>query len=98
MWQAKGGGFYGLGYVVSLLVLEARTLTGDIAASDGVTAFLTSQLVGYVIRFSAESFVNAMLAFAWPMWLFQRLGPWAIPILVGGYLAFEYAGVSKVWE
>jgi hypothetical protein len=89
LWQAKGGGFYGLGYVAVLASLEFQTFTGDIAGSDSVTGFVAGQVLGYVLRVSIESFINVLLALIWPVNVIGWLGLWAIPVLGAGFLAFE---------
>ena len=88
LWQAKGGGVYGLGYIVTLIVLEVRTLTGDISESTGVASFFTSQLFGYLIRISIDSFFNLIIAAIWPLQFFMWLGPVSLLLLLGGYFAF----------
>ena len=89
LWHAKGGGFYGLGYVVAFLWLEVRSLTGELGESEGVTSFLAGQVFGYLIRFSIESFFNAITAILWPAMLFQSLGVWAIALLIPAWFGFE---------
>ncbi|HMB73890.1 MAG TPA: hypothetical protein VKQ06_09985 [Gammaproteobacteria bacterium] len=91
LWQAKGGGFYGLGYVVTFVWLEFRSLTGEIAQSTDVGSFLAGQVFGYLIRFSLESFLNVAVALVWPVLLLQSLGVWAIPLLAAGFVGFERA-------
>jgi hypothetical protein len=90
LWLTKGGGFYGLGYVITFIVLEARALTSDIAASDSVIGFVESQAIQYIIRISFQSIVNGVLAIVWPIYLLNWLGGFGILVLVGGYLAFVH--------
>lgn len=97
LWLARGGGFYGFGYVLVLIGLEIQTLTGDFRASDGVTGFLLGQVIGYLLRISIESFFNGLLALIWPFSLFQWLEIWSVPVLMIGFFAFE-AGVRPTVE
>jgi hypothetical protein len=88
LWASRGGGFYGLGYVVTFVALEIRSLSGDLTSVSGLVA----QAAQYVIRFSIESFMNGIWALVWPAQLFQWLGgPAALAVLVIGYGAFEVA-------
>jgi hypothetical protein len=89
LWVRNGGGFFGLGYVVAFVALEAMTLASA-AASSGTSGFIVGQAVQYVFRVSVESFFNAFLALIWPLYLWQWLGVYSLVVLAAGYLAFEY--------
>lgn len=89
IWRARGGGFYGLGYLIAFLVLEARMLVGDVGESATVAGFVSSQIAEYVFRFTFMSFVNFFLAMIWPLYLLEMLGVWGFAVLGGGYLVFE---------
>ncbi len=89
LWRARGGGLYGLGYVVTFVLLEVRTVITELEGSDGVLAFLGDQLLEFVLRLGWMSFVNAGLAFLWPLLLLERLGGWGLLVLPLAYLAFE---------
>lgn len=90
-WRARGGGFYGLGYLIALVVLQLDVLVGDISQSESVSDFAVASLVEYLLRFSVMAFVNALLALLWPAFVLQHLGGIGIIALGGGYLLFEYA-------
>lgn len=89
LWQARGGGFYGLGYVIAFIILEAKLFTGQFLGSESVTQFVTNEVLEYVFRFSVLSFLNGLLALLWPAYLLAWVGAWGIAVLVGGYFAFE---------
>lgn len=89
LWQAKGAGFYGLGYVAVFVSLEVRSLTGDLGGSDGVSGFLAGQVLDYLLRISIESFMNGVFALIWPLHVFLWLEVWAIPVLALAFLVFE---------
>ena len=89
VWRARGGGFYGLGYLITFIVLEVRLVVGDVTESEGVVDFISSQMIEFVFRFGIQSFVNGFLAFLWPVYVLDWLGTWSIALLVGGYYAFE---------
>lgn len=89
IWGARGGGFYGLGYVAAFVLLEARTMVVEFQGSDSLASFLGGELVQYVLRLGLMSFVNAAIAFVWPLLVVERLGGWGLLVLAAGYLAFE---------
>lgn len=90
IWTARGGGLYGLGVVVSFLILEARMIADDVAGSSGVTDFLVGELIEFVFRLGFMSVLNGFLALLWPLWVLERLGFWGILLLAAAFAAFEY--------
>lgn len=89
VWVARGAGFYGLGWIVTFLVLEITMFGNELAQSDGVTEFVGGQLIEYVFRMGFLSLVNSLLAAIWPVYLLQWLSGYGILVFVGGYFAFE---------
>ncbi|WP_405227109.1 hypothetical protein [Lentisalinibacter sediminis] len=90
LWTARGGGLYGLGVVVSFLILEARMIADDVAESAGVTDFLVGELIEFVFRLGFMSVLNGFLALLWPLWVLERLRFWGIGLLAAAYGVFEY--------
>lgn len=90
IWNARGGGLYACGFVVTFLYLEVSTLIAEILAANGIVAFFTEQLFELLFRFLGESLKNMVLAFMWPVPLVQYSPPWGIAILVAMYLLFRY--------
>lgn len=88
LWITKGAGFYGLGYVVCFITLEVRSLSGDLGGGD-FAGFIASQVVQLIIRFSVESFLNAIFAVIWPVWVLQELGGWGVLALIAGFMMFR---------
>jgi hypothetical protein len=88
LWASRGGGFYGLGYVVTFVALEIRSLSSDLTTTSGLVA----QAAQYLLRFSIDSLRNVISALIWPAHLFEWLGgPAGLVALVVGYAAFELA-------
>jgi hypothetical protein len=88
-WRARGGGFFGLGYLIAFVVLELQMISTEVRGSDGVVEFFTSQIVEYIFRFAVQSLVNVILALIWPVYVLQWLEGWGLVALGGGYLLFE---------
>lgn len=89
LWQARGGGFYGLGCVITFISLEVKMLAADIAGSDSVSEAVVFEALEYVARFGFLSFVNGFLALLWPAFLLQWLNAWGFVVLLAGYIGFE---------
>jgi hypothetical protein len=87
IWASRGGGFYGLGYVVTFAALEIKSLSVDLISVSGLAA----QAIQYVIRFSIESFFNGLSALLWPVLLLRSLGGLGLVVLAVAYAVFERA-------
>ena len=89
MWRAKGGGFYGLGFVIAFITLEIRMFAAEFSGSDSVAEVIMGEVLESLLRIGFLSFLNGFLALLWPVYLLQRLELWGIAILIGGYYGFE---------
>ena len=76
IWKIRGGGLYACGYAATFLVLEIRSLAGDVFEADGIVDFFTEQLFETLFRFVGESLSNMISAFMWPLYLVQWKSPW----------------------
>ena len=90
IWDARGGGMYACGFVVTFVYLEVTTLVSEIRSSNGVVEFFTEQLLEIVFRFVGESLRNMIQAFIWPVEIITYSPPWGIAILAAMYLLFTY--------
>jgi hypothetical protein len=88
LWNARGGGLYACGFVVTFLWLEARTLIDEIASSSSVGAFFSEQLFELLFRFTVESLQNTVSAFIWPAWVLAVSPIWGAAVLGALYLVF----------
>ena len=90
-WRSRGGGWYGIGYIVTLLYWEVKLFVQDIAEAGGVVELLTSQLGQLLFRWFSESITNMVLAFTWPVRLLELAGTLpGIALLVLIHYGFEY--------
>jgi hypothetical protein len=85
VWKIRGGGLYACGYAVTFLVLEIRSVAGDVFEADGIVDFFTEQIFESLFRFLGESLTNMISAFMWPVYLVQLNPPWGA---IGLGLAF----------
>ena len=86
LWALRGGGFYGLGYIVAFVALEIATLTGDFGSSASVSGFFEAQILQYLARVSVQSMINTVLALLWPIYLLRWWGWYGIAMLVIGII------------
>jgi len=89
MWRAKGGGFYGLGFVIAFISLEISMFADEFSGSNSVPEVILQEVLESVFRVGFMSFVNGFLALLWPVYLLETLRAWGIAVLIGGYFGFE---------
>ena len=93
IWDARGGGFYACGFVVTFIFMEINMLLDDVVEAESVGDFFTSQIFEMFFRYFSESFVNGFLALIWPVYVIEFRPPWGFALLLGMYLVF--AGLLK---
>jgi hypothetical protein len=84
----RGGGLYAVGYILTFLFFEARTVVEEISKSTGLVDFLSDQLLGFVLRFATDSLVNMVRALIWPAYVVDLYPPYGIIALVIAFIAF----------
>ena len=90
LWKARGGGYYGLGYVITFISLEISMFFVEVGETEGVVDFVGEQIMSLVFRFAFESFINSLLALIWPVLLLGKFGSIGILILVGSFILFQW--------
>lgn len=88
LWNARGGGLYACGFVVTFVWLEVKTVAGEVIASDSALAFVTQQFFETIFRLISDSFVNSLLAFIWPAFVLEWSPTWGIVILAALWILF----------
>jgi hypothetical protein len=88
IWRIRGGGFYGLGYVVTFVVLEVRAFIGNFE-DDDIASMIVQEVLQFFFRFLAQSFINGFIAFGWPVFVVNYLGAWGLAVLGGAWFAFD---------
>ena len=89
MWEVRGGGLYAFGYALTFIILETRTIVGELSESEGVGDFLTSQLGEFFFRFFGESIINFVKALMWPLYVIRIDPMWGGIALGLGFLFFD---------
>lgn len=90
LWDARGGGLYACGFVLTLIWLELTTLFGEIVSSGGIVEFFSEQVLEFLFRFTIDSFQNTIYAFLWPVYVIR-----ISPIWGGAMLALLYVVFSR---
>jgi len=89
LWRIRGGGFYGLGYVITFVVLEIRMFIGNVVDSADVVTMVVQEVLAILFRFAVQSFVNGFIAFGWPIFVVDYLGGWGLLAIGAGWLLFD---------
>ncbi len=84
----RGGGLYAVGYILTFLFFEAKTLAGEVAESTGIADFLSNQIFEFVIRFATDSLQNMIKAFMWPVYIVELSPPYGAIALGVAFFAF----------
>lgn len=94
--EQYGGGVYGTGAGITLLILTIGSLGEEWAKADGVMDFLRGMSVEWWMGFSADSIQNAVQAGMWPMHWYAEHG-WLAALAVG---AAAWAGdaLADAWR
>lgn len=89
VWDARGGGLFASGYVVTFVWLEVAMFIEDVLAADSVSGFFGAQLFEMLFRFLGESFRNMIVALLWPVYFVTFAPPWGAVGFGFAYLGFD---------
>jgi hypothetical protein len=87
-WNARGGGFYACGFVVTFLFLEIKLLVTELFTSAGAGDFIVQQFFQLILRFTVDSLVNTILALIWPALVLSLSPIYGVLGLAAGYFIF----------
>jgi hypothetical protein len=88
IWDARGGGLYACGFVVTFVFLEIRMFVLDIFTADSVSGFFSDQVSEMLFKYLGESIQNTVQAFIWPVHVIDIQPPWGIGALIVMYFVF----------
>lgn len=89
IWNARGGGLYACGFVVTFVYLEIRMFLLDIFEAESVGGFFTEQATEMLFKYLGESIQNTVNAFIWPVHVISiEPQPWGFVLLGVMYLVF----------
>ena len=90
-WFKFGGGFYGIGAVWTLIIVEAKDIAGFIFNFPSLDVLLEGGILGLIIDFFVNQFQNFITAILW--FTYWGDGTMIIVYLGIAYFAY-YAGVQ----
>ena len=85
----RGGGLYAVGYALTFVFLEVRTIVSEIAGAESIGQFFSEQLIEFVFRFFGESLANMIQAFIWPVQIVTLAPPFGAIGLGIAFLVFD---------
>jgi hypothetical protein len=85
VWKVRGGGLYALGFIVTFVILEVRSLADDVL---GIGSIFSGHLFEFLISFFVDSLSNTVQAFMWPIRVVQFAPPWGAVALGAAYMGF----------
>jgi hypothetical protein len=94
--EEYGGGVYGTGAGITLLILSAATLREEWARANGVLDFLRGMTLEFWIGFSGDSIRNAIQAGLWPLHWYSNHGLAAA--LAVGAAAWAGDALADAWR
>ena len=89
VWLTHGGGLYAVGYALTFLYLEARSILEELAEADGPVDFLTGHLFEFIFRFLGDSISNMVQALIWFLPVFDIRPPLGFILLGVGFYVFD---------
>ncbi|HFB67218.1 MAG TPA: DUF924 family protein [Aeromonadales bacterium] len=89
LFQSRGGSFYGIGYIFTLLFLEVKTFVEEFAEFEFTVAGIVSQIIQHIIHLSIESVLNIVYAAIWPLMIFKHFSkPYNFIILIAIFITY----------
>jgi hypothetical protein len=88
IWDARGGGLYACGFLVTFVFLEIRMFFVDIYEADSVSGYFSSQMSDILFKYIGESFQNTISAFIWPVYIVELNPAWGGAILAAMFILF----------
>ena len=88
LWDARGGGCYAFGFVLTFIWLEIRMFVDDIFEATSIGNFFSEQLLEMLFRYIGESFQNTIKAFIWPVYVIEASPQWGTGFLIVFYFVF----------
>lgn len=88
IWDARGGGLYACGFIVTFVYLEIRMFFVDIYEAESVSGYFSSQATELLFKYIGESFQNTISAFMWPVHIIELDSTWGVLILAALFVVF----------
>lgn len=93
VWDARGGGLYACGFVVTFVWLEVSMFIADIIAAAGPGEFVGDSFIGMIVGYFVESFINTINSLIWPVRVISVAPPYGLIAL--GVMFFVFPRYLK---
>lgn len=88
VWDARGGGLYACGFLLTFIYLEIRMFLVDIFTAESVSGFFSEQASELLFKYIGQSFQNTISAFMWPVYIIEIQPPWGLGVLIALFYLF----------
>lgn len=88
VWDARGGGLYACGFLVTFVFLEIQMFVLDIVTADSVGGYFSGQVSELLFKYIGQSFQNTISAFMWPVYIIEIDPIWGGGILAAMFVLF----------
>jgi hypothetical protein len=88
IWDARGGGLYACGFLVTFLFLEVRMFIIDIYSAESVGNYFSGQVSDMLFKYLGQSFQNTISAFLWPIYIIDLHPVWGGGLLAAMFVIF----------
>jgi hypothetical protein len=88
VWDARGGGLYACGFLVTFVWLELSMFFGEIQEAESFGGFFSGQLIEFLLRFSLLSLQNTINALIWPFHIISLSPIWGSLAIGVMYMLF----------
>lgn len=89
VWSVRGGGLYAVGFAAAFLYLEIVDIVFDDVPTLFALNILSSDVIGFVISFFIDTFINVFTALAWPAFVVMFAPPWGAIALAAAFVVFN---------
>ena len=89
VWSVRGGGLYATGFAIAFLYLEIIEIVTDDIPTLFTTNLLSGAVVGLIIDFIVDTFINFITALMWPAFVALFAPPWGAIGLGLAFVVFD---------
>ena len=89
VWSVRGGGLYATGFAIAFLYLEIVEIVTDDIPTLFATNLMSSEIIGLIVQFLIDTFVNFIMALMWPAFVAMFAPPWGAIGLGVAFVVFD---------
>lgn len=89
VWAVRGGGLYATGFAASFLYFEISEFITEDVGEIVSTNLMSGEIVGLIISFIVDTFMNFVAALMWPFYAATFAVPWGAIGLGLAFLLFD---------